>query len=360
MLSENQESTEVVDADVSSPTVDHDSVLSDAIKRFKQVRTRERNIEATEEESEETKKTSQAPRKKSQPESVEEPTENPPEKLAHDAGQIENSENHSQEEEKVPPKLAKSWAQISKKEASLRNREREVEERLASLERGSQELSELRSMRDSLKSDPVSFMQKHGGDGWYETATKRYLENPQTGEAPADERIARLELQLQKEREDRDKWLEDKLNSYRQKDYEQNQVYQQEQRYLTNAQELIDSDDRFELCRARTNIKSEIKELVEGYYAQHKTLLSTEEAATLIEQELENEAKSYASTRKMKTLLGLKLDQPSSKDHDATSRSPKTLSNQLSAVGGGREPQTDDERISAAARMVELFKKNKR
>lgn len=262
-------------------------------------------------------------------------------------------------DDKSNDRLSKSWAAISKRESQVRQALRDIESKTSELQGMQSELLELRRLRDSIKSDPVSFMDQHYGPDWYSKATQRFINDPK-GAPSSDERIAALEAKLEATVKDRDKWLEEQWEKRERAKAEVDKGQQQAAQYLEEAKRLIDTDDRFEVTRNTKNYMGIIEELVAGYYQQHGVLLSQEEAATLVEEELLEDTKTRLKANKLRSVLS-EITEPEkkTKKHDG---SPKTLTDKLSGASSsnGQREETLTERMHAAAKLLVQMNRQER
>lgn len=245
-------------------------------------------------------------------------------------------------------KLSKSWASISKKESDVRRQLKEIETQRATLDQAKAELEELRQLKMALATDPIPALDKHAGRDWYQKATERFVKDS-SGQMPVEEKLARLEAQLERERTEKTKWFEDEWDKKTKQQQQATQYEQQASGYLTEMQKLIETDDRFELTRTTPNGSQAVIELVNGHLEKTGVLLSQEEAVTLVEEELEKQALAMLAAHKLRAKIAeiKHVKQSSPKANSG----PKTLTDQLSASGTPAYPQNQHERIAEAAKL---------
>lgn len=258
-------------------------------------------------------------------------------------------------------RLSKSWAAIAKREARLREQQKEFAEHRRMMEQQAKEIEELRGLKgvlETLREDPIAVLDKLGPKDWYEKATKRFLADPSGRPSPQDE-VAKIKAQLAKEREDREKWFEEKWQS-RIQDYEQQRTGQQQaQQYTNELNNLVATDDRFELTRTTAGAIEAVLEVTSGYLKEYGKLLSPEEAATLVENELEEQAEKLHQTKKLQQRFAQQQQaqptspprqQPSAGSRKQTQQT-KTLSDNLAASGTPAVKMTREQEIMEAAKL---------
>ena len=248
-------------------------------------------------------------------------------------------------------RLSKSWAAISKREAAIRNESRAIEEQRAALSAAQAELVELRKLRENLVADPVAVLDAHAGKDWYQKATQRFIESP-TGSATPDSRIAQLEKALDDERKGRDEWFDKQWQARETKRSELTSAQQQAEQYTSKLRQLVETDDRFELTRITPNGIQAVIDIVNAHLQQSKVLLEPEDAATLIEEELEKQYQALSGAKKIAIAAKPAQKQDATQTAPkAPSGPPKTLTDNMSASGTPAHQQTEAEEIREAAKL---------
>lgn len=268
--------------------------------------------------------------------------ETPPQPVVADAAKAPETppDPHAPPPE-IDKRLSMSWQAISKRESALREQKTALDATAAEVKAAQTELAELRQLRAALKQDPVAVLDQHADKDWYQKATKRFIADPQGG-MPADERIAQLEARLAKTDEDRDAWFEKRYEERRAKEGEAQKYQQQADDYTGTLRKLVDTDDRFEYTRLAPNGVDAVIELVNSHLRESNVLLSPEDAATLVEEELEKQYAAVAKAKKFNaaaTAIAATNKQKSTSTQKAPS-GPTTLTDNLSASG---TPVRDDE-----------------
>lgn len=254
---------------------------------------------------------------------------------------------------------------LSQKEQSLEARIKELEAKLAGEQKPEAKPEDIRLR---LRKDPFNTLKEHGLD--YETLTKMALNDGK----PTPE----LEMQLMREELEasfNEKYgsLAKKLEEYENKEAERQKKAQEEEEsravtgFKSEIGALIEADkENFELLAAEGQLGIDLvyehiakdvaqkqEELGDEFSAEH--IMSKEEAARQVEEQLFNEAKKRVELRKIKGLFSpaeKKTEVPTKPELKGKEPSP-TLSNDTSQVQTtGKRHMSEEEVMMEAARAL--------
>lgn len=251
------------------------------------------------------------------------------------------------DQEKVPERLAKSWANISRKEAQLRTQQQQFKEQMSQMETQRKELQETLARVEGAKKDPIGYLDKELGRKWYQDATERFINDGVSGKPTTEQQVAMLQQQITEEREAREKWFEERWKSKESERDQQKSNEAQAHRYMSDVESLVKSDDRFELTRLSPDGVDAVRELVVGYLKEHNQLLTPEQAATLVEQELEARADALFKAQKLRAKYQATKTEPP----EAKPRS-KTLTTNLASNGTSAGDMSPDQRVALAVQQL--------
>lgn len=250
-------------------------------------------------------------------------------------------------EVKKPDKIAERFIELAKKEKAISARKKEIEEkesRIAKLQ------VEEDSKKKLLQDDPEEFLKLYGTS--YEKVTKRILDGK--GNAPSEltrlqERIAQLESEREAEKKE--------LEAQR-----QTKSYMEIEEDVKNT---IKSSEKIDLVKYVDGSEQFVLQKIQQHYMEtlksgEPVLLSNEEAAELVEKDLEPIVKRMLqSSKKVQAWLSesIKKDSPadeSAKKQATTPTAQATLTNRLHQNTPDREkkPLSKDESLSEAAKLI--------
>jgi len=249
------------------------------------------------------------------------------------------------------------WAAIKraeKRNLQVRNElKRERDELRKMRDELQSELEKSKSFRQSLEQDPIEALKGVGLT--FEDLSNRVLND---GKASPDESIRRYaksqEEELKKIREE-----QQKLQQY---------ISTKEQQQLVNdyragIRKAIDGD-QFELLKAYPDAEDEVFQLATLYAQEHGTVLTAEEAAGKIQDELKSRLETLASHDAVRRILEPSQDSSSearrnngrSKEPVVSGKKPRTLTNNLASTPPKTEPKSEElsewDQIQEAAKLV--------
>lgn len=260
----------------------------------------------------------------------------------------ENPGEATSEGSKQP--LSAQYAQLARKEKALRaqvtelkGKEAELAKREEALAAKDAEYSSKFISKDKLKEDIVGTLLEAGLT--YDEVTQAFLSQPQTPQdsaLSAEIRSLKAELKAMKAdsegtkksiAENQTKQYQDAVNQIRK-----------------DAERLVESDANFETIKETGN-SEEIVKLIQKTFEEEHYLMTVEDAAQAIEDELVEEISKYSRLSKIQKKLqgpsaspGQKKTDPAPQNQSQQQQSAKTLSNNMSS---GR-PMTARERAIAA------------
>lgn len=248
---------------------------------------------------------------------------------------------------------------------ALTRREKMLNERDSEIKSKWNEYQEYQKERESLKSDPLAFMEKHG---WKFNDLADYVLNdrkttPEQQISKLQEKIDRLEAERKKEREDAEN------NQKAQKYTETINNYKKELRKT-----IEEKGDELELINHFGEYDM-VYDVIENYYNTHGTILETAKAAAEVERYLEQQLERASSTKKFRARLNpntpdekqggesAKPKFPPEPESDNRRMSPRTLTNDavstssISEKGGYLSDEESKERAAEMIRQSWLKKK---
>lgn len=190
------------------------------------------------------------------------------------------------------------------------------EKELETVKKEKEEIKSLKEAAALAKQDPKKFLETFGVS--YQELTEAILNNSELAETP-EFKVNNLEKRLTE--------YEKRMEEYRiqeQRAKEQQQINQFVQQINT---EIEAAGDDSELIRAK-NAQGLVFEIINLYAERNNSLLDIGTAIRLAEQQLEEEAKSYLNTNKMKKNFS-GSNSSSQQAQSQEKQSPKTLSNKL-------------------------------
>ena len=258
----------------------------------------------------------------------------------------------AKKEEPKEEAFSRQFALLRKAEKSLTEREsankREREAWQQERDTVQKELAEMKELISAVKSgDPIEALTKLGMDFNELAARAANGGKPSTDHLVKEqaERVARLEKQLEAEREQRAREAEQiAIDNYK-----------------SDIAKLVAADDRFELIRLQGE-EEEVFNVILNHFENTKTkdkpgeVLSTEVAAEMVENYLLQKANKYAKAKK----LGLMSQQAA-----VPAPQPKaqvvaqTINNNMSqSPDRGNKPMTRAEKLAAADKYLEAAERN--
>lgn len=250
--------------------------------------------------------------------------------------------------------LSRQLAMVARKDAEYRRKMQELEAREAQYKERAAKLEELQGFKKSFEEDFVRALDTHVGEGWYEKATNRFVNDP-SGKITPDERVSALEKQLEEERANKDKWLSEKLAEIRKQENAQLQEIMQDQRMRGDIKKLVEEDERFELTRSDPDNLVIVHEVMQFWKKNYGEELPIEDAAVMVEEDLEKKVQKLFGAKKLSEMLKNNVTPGDIKPETKAPRAKeagqmKTLTNKMSAASApppsGR--LSEEERLAAA------------
>lgn len=217
-------------------------------------------------------------------------------------------------------RMASRFAELARRDKAIRQEKRRLAEEKARLARW-QEAESL------AKQDPLAVLERLGLS--YEQLTERQFQRF-AEKAQKDDPNFRL------------KSIEDKIREYEEQAQRQQQemkkaeVDRQLAQFKRQVADHVESNkEKFELVSAQ-RAHEDVYGLIEAHFAQTGEVMSIDQAATLVEQQLEEEAEPLLKAKKLRAKLGLKeqdagqtgdLDQKTERSGVKATAVPTTLTN---------------------------------
>tara|TARA_R110000868_G_scaffold119214_1_gene315861 strand:+ start:2308 stop:3153 length:846 start_codon:yes stop_codon:yes gene_type:complete len=237
-------------------------------------------------------------------------------------------------------KFASKFAALARKEKAIQQREEELKKMRGSVDQEKTEYQKLTDLKKKARENPTAWLEEAGLT--YDELTQ-YLLNDK--KPTAESKLTRLEREIEELR---------KVNEERQKEIETKQFESQLTAFKNEIKDFITKNDKYELTRA-FDASEIVYNVIDQHYAEHKKILSTEEAADLVEDYLLKEAEE--TDKKLQSLKKLKKTvspETPPQDLKATDKPAiKTLTNELTQASS-REDRflTNDERLKEAAKLI--------
>lgn len=245
------------------------------------------------------------------------------------------------EETKEEAQVSRGLNLLAKKERENALARRKLADEWKKLEATRKELDEFRAAKESAKRNPEAYLRNVYGENWYDHLTQYRLNGAPPAEmvaAAVDEKLAAFEKKQQEAEEAR-----------------QNQAREsQEQEYQRilgalheEAKEFVAGNkDSYELIELYGS-HALIPQTIDAIHRRDGKVLSVKEAADLVEQYLEEQAKKAQAAKKFQPKAP-----PPPQGADKRNETPqrRTLSNDLTATTAGARPppKNDAERLQRA------------
>jgi len=265
------------------------------------------------------------------------------------------AEDHSQEKpvEEEKDQFSSKFAALSRKEKDLRAKERQVEDRIAQFEARMAEMEAAKNaepvepalppLEYRLKKDPLKTLEEIGYS--YEDLTKMVLND---GQMSQDMQMRLMREEMESDYKSKFEELEQKLT---QKERQEEEAKYQEtlNSFKADIKDFVNSSEDYELIQANDAVDL-VYDVIEQYYEENGRILDTAEAASQVEQYLEEELqKVLEKSKKLKSRLTPAAPAPQAPQQ----RQSPTLSNSHSATS----TQTrSDKLLSREESIAELAK----
>lgn len=221
--------------------------------------------------------------------------------------------------------LSPRFAALAKKERALAEMQKQLKAEREGLAKEREEYKTKFIDRDSVLKNPVRFALENG------FTYDKLAELVMTGAQDPDPMVERLEQKLNKFEET----LAEKEK--RERESEQKRYEQAKEEIRRQAKLLVDGNDSYETIRETGNTEA-IVSLIEATYQEEGRVMPVEEAAKLIEEQLLEEALTYAKVKKFRERLTAQeqkteATQPTAQKTQAQDQKPKleTLTNAATA-----------------------------
>lgn len=219
------------------------------------------------------------------------------EQKAVESGVPEQSLEDSQPKE---DKFSSKFAALSRREKQLRELQRQIKSERDEFDRlrqeREQEFSKYKELPNRIKQNPLEFLQEYGVS--YEDITNLALNDGKPTTAMELKRMREEILnELNAEKEERAK-LEKRLEEEKYQSVINN--------YMNEIEDYINKNEQYELIRANSNEGiSTVYDVIKEHYERtleetgKGEVMSTEDAANLVEEYLEQEAQKFLSIKKL-------------------------------------------------------------
>jgi len=289
---------------------------------------------------------------------------------------IEDSEQNSSDEPSTPePKKRRTLEdlnRLAKEKSEARRREQEYKKRIEELESSKETGLNPDELRKLALEDPIEFTKKVGIEPqeFYNKFTDRVLKGDETQEQTY---IKKLEAEVES--------LKEKFET-REKTEAEKEVERQTTQFKNQIKSHIEKDpEKYELIQMTDSVNT-VYEVILQYFNQTKQLLNLDEAATIVENQLEEDLSSrlqnLAKAKKMQK-LGIfqaseqkpdqEVTQPSSTTEKTNTTQPsqvdpvenfakerkmnRTITNQMVGQSTiGNRPMSREDRMREAAKML--------
>lgn len=255
-----------------------------------------------------------------------------------------------QEESPQKDEFSSKFAALSRKEKELRQRQQEFDAKYSEYEawKKSQEEAEANKepelpLEYKLRKDPLGTLQELGIG--YDKLTDLALND---GKLPADMQMDLMRRELEdkysKELESIRTELADRDKRAAEKEYEQTI-----NSFKTELTDFVNEGEKYELIRANDAVDL-VFDVIEHNYNTNGTILSHEEAANIVESQLEEELKRILPKAADRFGYRKAEEKPVEKP---VAQSPTLSNSQTSHVStNGSKPLSDEESLAAAAQLI--------
>lgn len=242
-------------------------------------------------------------------------------------GQTDGTEGQTSEAKEA---LSPQYAALARKESALRTKEKEFQAKELEFKAKEAQLSEAQSFKDRLKSNPLDVLNEIGIT--YDDLVQAAVNQPNPEISAVQKKIKELEDKQAKQVEEM---------TTREKAQRESAINQ----LKFDAGALIESDPAFETIKATDSVDEVVDKIVKTFDETGK-LMTVEEAAKQVEEELFAEAIKIAGISKVKNKLTPQAVEET-KTKEATGQQPiTTLTNTLNS---GRQ-------LTARERAILRFK----
>jgi len=266
--------------------------------------------------------------------------------------------------EKKDDPFSSKFAALSRKEKELRLKEREIEKRVLELEdqlriQGESKIEKKEDKFEGdleyrLKSNPLKTLEELGLP--FNILSKMVLEE---GGVPAELKMDLMKSDLERKYEEKMKAIESKLNEFETKS-QQDKVQAEIKNFEKEIYNFIDKNaEKYELIKAN-NAQDWVKDTIAKHYQETSIyskdgrllkggeILSTDEAASLVEDYLEGELDKHLSLNKVKSKL-----QPATQPiKEASSKPTLTNSHSTSVPNRHEKLLPREESLKLAASLI--------
>lgn len=258
---------------------------------------------------------------------------------------------------KEEPPLSTQYAVLARKEKALRQKvvaqEQQLKSREAALQAKEAELQAKSTQdfsnyisKDKLKQNAFSVLSELGVN--YDQISQQAL----AAQSPEYQTIQQLKQEMSEELQ---KVREEQANSRKAYAQQQAESYQQALRQIRNeASELVKSDPSFETIRETRSV-NDVVTLIERTFKEQGTLLTVEQAAGLVEDQLIEEAMKISSIKKIQDRLK-SASKPVAQQSAPQAQAPKTTEAAAQKLTTLTNNMTSTKQLSAKERAILAFK----
>lgn len=269
--------------------------------------------------------------------SSEAPDETTEETPAEEPTEVEAESAPAEEEPPVDPAMERSWEAIKREDKRLKSLRDEIKaEREAIAKESTQYRSELDKLRAEMKqrdeefaSDPFKYLEKRGVP--FDKLAQRAIDG---GKISPEEVIEKKTTSIKSE-----------LEQLKAQNKELREMFEarEQERHVNDYRAQISktlSDERFGLLTAYPNAQQLVLDKAIEYSQQHGRVLTPEESAAIVRDELRASLQQLSSHEAVRSVLGLTgSETPKEQASSGSSKSPqskpgegpKTLTNKMSA-----------------------------
>lgn len=253
----------------------------------------------------------------------------------------EDKKEEPQSDDGKDQELSKAIAAVNEKEARFQGKKRELEERARAAE---QRAIELQDTFNKLRANPLEFMSQLGLD--LDSVLRAAAKSEATSDhKPSDESNAMAEVQrLRKELADKE-----------QRDAEASAL----SKFVGDINDHVsDNKDKYPLILSTEKAQDQILELIDGYYRANKKILPIEEAAGMVESELQAMADKWLDSEyvkaKIQSISKANGSDGTSDGAKKTKEKSPSLSNALNSATDLAELSSEQRRAMAIKMFAEM------
>lgn len=231
---------------------------------------------------------------------------------------------------------------LAKREKALQKQREELAKTKQEIELKLQEVNRFNSVKQNARQNPLKILEEAGLT--YDELTQFVL----NGNKPTPEMESQsVKTEIQKLREEFES--KEKLRAEQEQKIQEQREQEAIETFKGNIQSFItQKPDDFELCNMFPESIDLIYNTIEAYFAETNKVMSTEEAAKLVESHYEDEVARVYKAKKVQSKYSPQTKVETEKQDGFQPSSSKTITNTMSQTVSGLSNVTEQDRIKRA------------